>query len=196
MHLTGGRTADKKLPPAALPFGHSQSQHAGPPHCLDPSPLLTKTQTVCFSLTGHKYHHCCPPPPLNGSSILFATIYDLFQGPVTGAKEGGGPGKGLQRPPPPPRKPIFPHPSVIIGAVPALCENAPAASSKEQNQMMPTYTAPFGVQMWCCGWVWTGILPNHAQMGHNDVSLFCRDHSSTCMIRDPLSQPSHGCSSC
>ena len=81
-----------------------------PPHCLDPSLLLTKTQTVCFSLTGHKYHHCCPPPPLNGSSTLFATIYDLFQGPVTGAKEGGGPGKGLQRPPPPRRKPIFPHP--------------------------------------------------------------------------------------
>ena len=42
-----------------------------------------------------------PPPPLNGSSTLFA-IYDLFQGPVTGAKEGGGGlGKGLQRPSPP-----------------------------------------------------------------------------------------------
>ena len=98
------------MQPAALPLGHNQSQHAGPPHCLDPSPLLTKTQTVCFSLTGHKYHHCCPPPfPLNGSSTLFATIYDLFQGPVTGAKEGGGSGKGAPTTPPP-RKPIFPHP--------------------------------------------------------------------------------------
>ena len=23
---------------------------------------------MCFSLTGHKYHHCCPPPPLNGTA--------------------------------------------------------------------------------------------------------------------------------
>ena len=51
-----------------------------------------------------------PHGPLNGSSTLFATIYDLFQGPVTGAKEGGGPGKGLQRPPPPPAQANFPPP--------------------------------------------------------------------------------------
>ena len=37
--------------------------YSGPPHCLVPSLPLTKTQTVCFCLTGHKYHHCCLPPP-------------------------------------------------------------------------------------------------------------------------------------
>ena len=37
----------------------------------------------------------------NGSSTLFATIYDLFQGPVTGAKEGGGVReRGSNEPPP------------------------------------------------------------------------------------------------
>ena len=30
--------------------------------------------------------------------------------PVTGAQEGGGWGKGLEPPPPPLHKPIFPHP--------------------------------------------------------------------------------------
>ena len=56
---------------------------------------------MCFSLTGHKYHHCSPPAPLNGSSTLFATIYDLFQGPVTGAKEGGGVRERGSNDPPP-----------------------------------------------------------------------------------------------
>ena len=67
---------------------------------------------MCFSLTGHKYHHCCPPPPLNGSSTLFATIYDLCQGPVTGAKEGGGGGSGKGAPTtPPPAQANFPPPT-------------------------------------------------------------------------------------
>ena len=41
------------------------------------------------------------PPPPNGSSTLFATIYDLFQGPVTGAKEVGGVRKRGSNDPPP-----------------------------------------------------------------------------------------------
>ena len=60
---------------------------------------------MCFSLTGHKYHHCSPP--LNGSSTLFATIYDLFQGPVTGAKEGGGGVRERGSNDPPPRASQF-----------------------------------------------------------------------------------------
>ena len=95
---TGVRTVDRKVS-SGLHY-HSAIVYYGsicPPHCLEPSLPLTKT--VCFCPTGHKYHNCSPPPPLNGSSTLFATIYDLFQGPVTGAKDGGRPGKGLQRPP-------------------------------------------------------------------------------------------------
>ena len=108
-HGRGWNRRSKSLRPAALPFGHCLLRVHLPSPLLGAKSATDKTQTVCFCLTGHKYHHCCPPPP-NGSSTLFATIYDLFQGPVTGAKEGGGPGKGLPCPPPPPRKPIFPHP--------------------------------------------------------------------------------------
>ena len=47
-----------------------------------------------------------PPPP--------ASPVGLSWDPITGAQKGGGSGKGARTPPPPVRKPIFPHPQGLL----------------------------------------------------------------------------------
>ena len=83
---------------------HSAVAYCGyncPPHCLEPSLPQTKTQTVCFCLTGHKYHHC-PPPPSMEVQLYLPPSMTFFKAPSREPRRGGS-GKGVPTTPPPPR---------------------------------------------------------------------------------------------
>ena len=124
---TGVRTADQKVC-----GGYCVLRVYLPSPLLGAKSATDKTQTVCFCLTGHKYHHCCPPPPSMEVQLYLPPSMTFFKAPSGEPRRGGVREWGSNDPPPPRASQFPPTPEIPKnGLLTASCAQKTTKNAKK-----------------------------------------------------------------